>query len=410
MDLLEYQAKELFREVGIPVLPSQCIDDPRAIKSLRIPYPVVLKSQVRAGGRGKAGGIRFVENTIDAIAASRAIFNLSILGEYPQVLLAETKYDADQEFYLAVSLDYASRRPVLLGSALGGINLEQVLEHIQQVIVDQEFSPFYARKLALKMGVSGRLIEAVSDLIQKMYQLFEQKDLDKVEINPLGVSASGELMALDGKITANNAALRRHPDLAQWVAQMLNSPMDDQTIEHLYSDFVYNSLTWVQRDGNVAVICKGIGLAMGMVDAIHQAGGKTAGYWLLHEETHWEQQPLSLMTQLQNALAQISQHPSIKVIVINLLSSFETDPGSWVQDIIAATTPYFQPLAASSAEWTEKSSASRRSRVPLQLVVRIASKNLDPAIATCEFPPLHWIESLDSAISLAVSLGKVGSK
>src|SRR6476469_7372216 len=99
MDLLEYQAKELFREVGIPVLPSQRIDNARDLKGLQIPYPVVIKSQVRAGGRGRAGGVRFAENTIDAIAAARTIFNLAILGEYPQVLLAEAKYNADRELY-----------------------------------------------------------------------------------------------------------------------------------------------------------------------------------------------------------------------------------------------------------------------------------------------------------------------
>lgn len=99
MDLLEYQAKELFRRVGIPTLPSQTIAEPRQIKQLRIPYPVVLKSQVRAGGRGKAGGVRFVANTIDAIAAARSIFNLSILREYPEVILAEAHYNAEREFF-----------------------------------------------------------------------------------------------------------------------------------------------------------------------------------------------------------------------------------------------------------------------------------------------------------------------
>ena len=124
MDLLEYQAKELFREVGIPVLPSQRIDHPRDLKSLAISYPVVLKSQVPTGGRGRAGGIRFVENTIDAIASARSIFNLSILGQYPEVLLAEVRYDAEQELFLAVILDYALGRPVLLGSSHGGVNVE----------------------------------------------------------------------------------------------------------------------------------------------------------------------------------------------------------------------------------------------------------------------------------------------
>ena len=141
MDLLEYQAKTLFRQMDIPVLPSQRIDRAQDIKGLKIPYPVVLKSQVRAGGRGKAGGIKFVENTIDAVAAAQAIFNLPIVNEYPQVLLAEAKYDADQELYLAVVLDPMSRRPLLLGSRQGGVNLEATLSEVKQVIVNQAFSP-----------------------------------------------------------------------------------------------------------------------------------------------------------------------------------------------------------------------------------------------------------------------------
>ena len=98
MELLEYQAKELFRQMGIPVLPSQRINQPRDLKALTIPYPVVLKSQMYTGGRGKAGGIKFVSNTIDAMAAAQAIFHLPIMGKYPDVLLAEARYDADREF------------------------------------------------------------------------------------------------------------------------------------------------------------------------------------------------------------------------------------------------------------------------------------------------------------------------
>ena len=165
MDLLEYQAKELFREVGIPVLPSQRIDDPRELKRLDIPYPVVLKSQVRVGGRGRAGGIRFVENTINAIAAARTIFNLPIVGEYPQVLLAEARYDAEEEFFLAVVLDYKQQRPVLLGSLQGGINVEVLLEQMQKVVVEDEFSPFYARHLATQNGTPRAHLLGLSALL-----------------------------------------------------------------------------------------------------------------------------------------------------------------------------------------------------------------------------------------------------
>ncbi|MBD0393360.1 MAG: acetate--CoA ligase family protein, partial [Microcoleus sp. C1-bin4] len=214
MDLLEYQAKSLFRQMAIPILPSQRIDNLADLKGLKIPYPVVLKSQVRAGGRGRAGGIKFVENTIDAVAAAQTIFNLPIEDEYPQVLLAEAKYNADQELYLAVLLDPVARRPVLLGSRQGGMDVEGSIEQMQQVAVDQEFSPFYARRLTLKMGLQGDLIQSVSTIVEKMYRLFVEKDLDLVEINPLGISPRGEVMALDGKVTANDDALGRHPDLA----------------------------------------------------------------------------------------------------------------------------------------------------------------------------------------------------
>ena len=189
MDLLEYQAKELFHKIGIPVLPSQTIKEPRELKQLQIPYPVVLKSQVRAGGRGKAGGIKFVGNTIDAIAAARTIFNLSIIGEYPEVILAETQYDAQEELFLAVVLDYQLKLPVLLGSAKGGMDVHLLLDNLQQVVVATEFSPFYARRLVSKMGLSGELIQSVSDIVVKMYGIFQETDLYFVEINPLGINA-----------------------------------------------------------------------------------------------------------------------------------------------------------------------------------------------------------------------------
>ena len=213
MDLLEYQAKKLFRQVGIPILPSQTIKDPRQIKQLQIPYPVVLKSQVRAGGRGKAGGIRFVANTIDAIAAARTVFNLSILGEYPEVILAEARYDAHKELFLAIALDYQLKRPVLLGSSAGGMDVKLLLKNLQQVVIETEFSPFYARRLASRMNLSGNLLLSVSKIIEKMYSLFQAKDLELVEINPLGVNSEGKLMALDGKMTINQHALSRHPEI-----------------------------------------------------------------------------------------------------------------------------------------------------------------------------------------------------
>jgi succinyl-CoA synthetase beta subunit len=264
MDLLEYQAKELFREVGIPVLPSQRIDRPTDLKALRIPYPVVLKSQVSVGNRGKAGGIRFVENTIDAISAARTIFNLPIFGEYPQVLLAEAKYNTSQEFYLAIVIDRLACRPVLLGSSDGGMNINTIIDRIQQVVVYDEFSSFYARRLALKMGLKGDLMLAVSEIIEKMYLLMRSQDLDLVEINPLGVDRNGAVMALDGKISVNHHAVGRHPNLQPWqVVDTVRNRLD--TLSPLFTDV-----------GNISILCSGNGLALAMLDGIAQGGGQVA--------------------------------------------------------------------------------------------------------------------------------------
>jgi succinyl-CoA synthetase beta subunit len=264
MDLLEYQAKELFRDVGIPVLPSQRIDRPTDLKALRIPYPIVLKSQVSVGNRGKAGGIRFVENTIDAIAAARTIFNLPILGEYPKVLLAEAKYNTSQEFYLAIVIDRLACRPVLLGSSDGGMNINAILNQIQQVVVYDEFSSFYARRLALKMGLEGDLMLAVSEIIEKMYILMEAQDLDLVEINPVGVDRNGAVMALDGKISVNHHAVSRHPNLEPW--QVVDSVRNRlRTLSPLFTDV-----------GNISILCSGNGLALAMLDGIAQGGGQVA--------------------------------------------------------------------------------------------------------------------------------------
>ncbi|PMB38545.1 ATPase, partial [Fischerella thermalis CCMEE 5330] len=134
MELLEYQVKEWFRTIGIPVLPSQKIDHPTDLKRLKIRYPIVLKSQVHAGERAKAGGVRFAETTIDAIAAAQNIFNLPILGELPEVLLAEAKYNAEQEFFLAVVLDTAVCRPILLGCKEADIDWESAGKKMQHVV------------------------------------------------------------------------------------------------------------------------------------------------------------------------------------------------------------------------------------------------------------------------------------
>lgn len=351
MDLLEYQAKELFQEVGIPVLPAQRIDRPTDLKALQIPYPVVLKSQVSAGSRGKAGGVRFVENTIDAIAAARTIFNLPIAGEYPQVLLAETKYNTSRELYLAIAIDRLACRPVLLGASEGGMNLNVVLKQIQQVVVHEDFSPFYARRLALKMGLEGELILAVSDAIEKMYKLMESYDLDSVEINPLGVDRDGKVMALDGKISVNRYALGRHPQIQQWQSAY-------PVLPSLYTG-----------KGNIAILCHGIGVALAMLDGINRGGGKVAECIVVNPSDR---------QRVKTTLERL-QADGVEVLLVNLVGISPTA----YQEVLEL----FPPNYSSSIVW------------------RILEPELD-TLAIGESLSIKFITDLDRAIAQTLALAK----
>jgi len=407
MDLLEYQAKELFREQGIPTLPSQRIDQPSDVKDLCIPYPVVLKSQVRAGGRGKAGGIKFVANTIDAIAAASSIFSLAIMGEFPQVLLAEAQYDTEQEIYLAVALDYQLGLPVLLGSAQGGVNIEKVVEQMQQVIIDQQFSSFYARRLAIKMGLTGHLIISVSQLVEKMYRLFIAKDLELVEINPLAVSSTGELMALDGKITVNDQAIARHKNLRELAASNLQ-----------VSDWRLGLGRWkiLNLEGNVAVISNDNGLGLATLDSLYQARTKPISYLTLpnnHLSTHLQE----IVETLPLDLDQVTQLKGLEVILINIVGSREL-----VHTIQQAVIRYLQSRGESTTtvtavDRTERPTASRsvRDRIrskPLtanrcpRFVLRLVSPEEVTVSEDLAALPVVWIADLPSAIAAAATFTK----
>ena len=411
MDLLEYQAKSLFRQMAIPILPSQRIDNLADLKGLKIPYPVVLKSQVRAGGRGRAGGIKFVENTIDAVAAAQTIFNLPIEDEYPQVLLAEAKYNADQELYLAVLLDPVARRPVLLGSRQGGMDVEGSIEQMQQVAVDQEFSPFYARRLTLKMGLQGDLIQSVSTIVEKMYRLFVEKDLDLVEINPLGISPRGEVMALDGKVTANDEALGRHPDLAALSEKRLlgglagerRSPQARGDRPHSNSKVQHSpppefdpksqspisnseSLQLIELDGNIGILCNGVGLTMATLDAVTHQGGKPANFVKMGSLDRYDAAN-SLRDRADLGLELVAQDKNVKVILVNILGS-----ASKSEEIIAAVAGYVE----------RKARANRH----IQVVLRLVEIDADAVKKRLGQLPVQLASTLDEAAATSVSSAK----
>ncbi|MGM3309330.1 ATP-grasp domain-containing protein [Anabaena sp. WFMT] len=400
MDLLEYQVKEWFGKMGIPVLPSQRIDHPTDLKRLKIRYPIVLKSQVHADERAKAGGVRIVETTIDAIAAAQNIFNLPIWGELPEVLLAESKYDAKEELYLAVVLDTALCRPVLLGCKEPDIDWESPGDKMQYVVVEQEFSPFYARRLGLKMGLQGALMQSVSDIVEKMYQLFVQKDLDLIEINPLAVSASGQVMALNGKIRVNERAIKRHPEIVQMAAKMVAHHRGSK-INSIVGDW-----DGLEIHGKIGILGNGTGSVLTTLDAVANAGGKPGISLNLRHSFLTDTSLTTFCDRLETGLKILAADNSIKVILINFLGTIPQV--SQMAEIIAN----FIQLDPKELQSLLSNGSKIKSRTLPRLVVRLAGSDFENArqyLATLkpETQMLIVVENLDEAVLQAVRLAKL---
>ena len=411
MELLEYQAKTLFKQVGIPTLPSQTIHHPGDLKKLTIPYPIVLKSQVHAGGRGKAGGVRFVENTIDAIAATRAIFNLSILGEYPNAILAEARFDIEKEIFLAIVLDYQLQYPVLLGSYQGGIDIDLLIKHMQKVVVTDKFSPYYARRLAIAMGLRGEQIEAVSLIVQKMYQLFCDRDLEFIEINPLAINHQGKVMALDGKIATNDDALGRHGDLEAMLQPSLAEPEAKEGLA---------SIQWlspIDNKGKVSIISNSRGLALTYWDLFTKARRKVATAMIL--DTPYS--AANFIDQIKQAIAQAEKLSSLKVLLIDIFGNQEIANtvaeaiADWVEpDSITKVQSISEDRStratgiSNTARPKQSSTAigSSRKRASLPIVLRLAGGLEASLMERLSALSIFYSNDLTTAIKKATALSR----
>ncbi|MEY3255671.1 MAG: hypothetical protein RLZZ29_802 [Cyanobacteriota bacterium] len=396
MDLLEYQVKEWFNKIGIPVLPSQRIDHPTDLKRLKIPYPIVLKSQVYANDRSQVGGVKIVETTIDAIAAAQSIFSLPIGGELPKVLLAESKYDAQEEFYLAVVLDTVISRPVLLGCKY----IDWQSPNMQYVVVEQEFSPFYARRLAYLMGLRGGLMQSVSDIVTKMYHLFLHKDLDLVEINPLGVSSSCQVMTLNGKIRVNERAINRHPDIAEIATKIARDPGSKRI-----NGMLVDMLGW-NNQGEIGILANGTGSALTTWDAVVAEGGKPAVSLNLRHSWSNHTEPTKFSQRMETGLKVLAADCNIRVILINLLGTIPE-----LSEVPRVMTDFMALQLEELRCFLNTPHKTLPQRLP-KIVMRLAGNDfqLDRksllSILQLQSENFILVENLDLAVKEAVSLTK----
>jgi len=290
------------------------------------------------------------------------------------------------------------------------MDVEGSIDKMQQVAVDQEFSPFYARRLMLKMGLQGDLIQSVSTIVEKMYRLFVEKDLDLVEINPLGISPTGELMALDGKVTANDDALGRHPDLAALSGKKQSSGLvgdrrspsaggdrrnSNSKLLHSPPEFdpkpqspISNGepLQLIELDGNIGILCNGVGLTMATLDAVAHQGGKPANFVNMGSLDRYDGVN-ALRDRTDLGLELVAQDKSVKVILVNILGS-----ASKSEEITAAVAGYLE----------RKARANRH----IQVVLRLVEIDADAVKKRLGQLPVQLASTLDEAAAASVSSAK----
>jgi succinyl-CoA synthetase beta subunit len=278
MDLLEYQGKQLFRKHGVPVPegePAKSVEE--AVNAARkLGYPCVIKAQVLAGGRGKAGGIKLANDRDEAQQHAQAILGMDIKGFTVRELYVEAASEIDEEYYAAFVFDRSAKKPMAMFSKMGGMDVEEVVETdpeaMRKVHVDPliGFQDFHARRLAFGAGIPGDVIRPVGALLARLYEAFVAEDALLVEVNPLLVTKSREVVALDAKVTLDASALFRHPD-----SQELRSDVGVDPQERMARE---RGLTYVALDGNIGILGNGAGLVMSTLDVVAQAGGEPANF------------------------------------------------------------------------------------------------------------------------------------
>ncbi|MEN2862879.1 ADP-forming succinate--CoA ligase subunit beta [Mannheimia haemolytica] len=286
MNLHEYQAKQIFKQYGLPV--SQGIacktaeEAVEAIKQLQ-GEQWAIKCQVHAGGRGKAGGVKLVRNEAEVrefadkwLGKRLVTFQTDANGQPVNTLYLEETCNIDRELYLGAVVDRSAQKVIFMASSAGGMNIEEVAEKTPELIHKAVIDPltggqgYQGRELAFKLGLKGDEVKQFADIFVKLANLFVEKDLALLEVNPLVITKEGQLLCLDAKMSIDSNALYRHPELKE-----LQDPSQDD--EHEAEAEKWN-LNYVALDGNIGCMVNGAGLAMGTMDIVKLYGGKPANF------------------------------------------------------------------------------------------------------------------------------------
>jgi succinyl-CoA synthetase beta subunit len=310
VDLFEYQGKQYFAHYGIPISPGATADTvEEAVRQAdEIGYPVVVKAQVKVGGRGKAGGIKLADGPDEVRGHAGAILGMSIKGHVVHRLWIERSSDIEREYYASFTLDRAAKKHLCMVSAKGGVDIEEVAETDPDAIVRLHIDPMdginaeQAAAVVAEAGLDEAARAQAADLLVRLYACYELGDCDLAEINPLILTTDGRVHALDAKVTVDDNAAYRHPEWDEFAGSETTDERELLARE--------KGLQYVGLDGFVGIIANGAGLAMSTCDVVEQVGGKPANFLDIGGGANADQ--------MANALEVINSDPKVRSIFINI--------------------------------------------------------------------------------------------
>src|SRR5579883_1991636 len=318
MKIHEYQAKALLAQFGVPVPKGRVATTPAEARQIaaELGGKVVVKAQIHAGGRGKGGGVKLANSPEEAERVASQIIGMQLVthqtgpeGQKVKSVLVEEQMQVERELYVAVLVDGAIGEPVMMASAAGGMEIEEVAastpEKIFRVAIDPAtgFQPYMARDLAFNIGLTGEAMRPATQLMTGLYNAFAAKDASLAEINPLVVTADGRVLALDAKFNIDDNALFRHKDVAELRDVDEEDPLEVQAKAHGIDNYI-------KLDGNIGCIVNGAGLAMATMDTIKLAGGEPANFLDIGTVNNPER--------VASALKVIIDDPAVKAILVNI--------------------------------------------------------------------------------------------
>ena len=378
MNIHEYQAKEILRGFGVPIPPGDVATTPAEAEQIarRIGRTVVVKAQVHAGGRGKAGGVKLAKTPEEARDVAGKILGMQIKGLTVQKVLVTDAADIATEAYVGIILDRASKKPVFMVSPAGGIDIEEVAaktpDKILRLPIDTRYGlmPFQAMELGFFLYPDAAKARAAAKIMKQLYDAFMANGASLAEINPLVVTPNGEVVALDAKMSIDDNELDRLPKIAALRDESAEAPSEVQARNA--------SLTFIKLDGNVGCVVNGAGLAMATMDLVKYYGGEPANFLDIGGSSNPEK--------VVNALKIITADPSVKAILFNIFGGI-TRTDDVANGIVRATKQ--NPL-----------------KVPI--VIRLTGTNEEIAVKILTENGFSAMTDMDEAVQRAVQLATGG--